>query len=293
MEPFHFSSVARHRRFNDSNRVGKTRGWICDETRPCKLPRKIVTWLQKQPCHSLGDDGNGLLTGSFSLRRYFLIQPRRYPGKIDRRGRDSRMMTRALHASIVTWTECECVSFFFFCGGEHKNIYTPAENAFIRDTREIFMGRESGENRDRHGWQLLNNITRVQLVSSWRRRKERKRKRKGSLNFFLSSFLIRPREMTIFAKTFEMLWWNTRRRKDAWVFFWIFLFFSFWFKRKLNGSICKNFKKEETRVYLRDLTNSLRNLLLLLLSKYTYRQCNDNKRNDLFKNDRRNKFDNS
>lgn len=67
------------------------------------------------------------------------------------------------------------------------------------------MGRESGENRDRHGWQLLNNITRVQLVSSWRRRKERKRKRKGSLNFFLSSFLIRPREMTIFAKTFEML----------------------------------------------------------------------------------------
>lgn len=94
--------------------------------------------------------------------------------------------------------------FFFFCGGEHKNIYTPAENAFIRDTREIFMGRESG-NRDRHGWQLLNNITRVQLVSSWRRRKERKRKRKGSLNFFLSSFLIRPREMTIFAKTFEML----------------------------------------------------------------------------------------
>lgn len=66
------------------------------------------------------------------------------------------------------------------------------------------MGRESG-NRDRHGWQLLNNITRVQLVSSWRRRKERKRKRKGSLNFFLSSFLIRPREMTIFAKTFEML----------------------------------------------------------------------------------------
>lgn len=111
MEPFHFSSVARHRRFNDSNRVGRT-PWICDETRPCKLPRKIVTWLQKQPCHSLGDDGNGLLTGSFSLRRYFLIQPRRYPGKIDRRGRDSRM-TRVLHASIMTWTECECVSFFF------------------------------------------------------------------------------------------------------------------------------------------------------------------------------------
>lgn len=66
--------------------------------------------------------------------------------------------------------------FFFFCGGEHKNIYTPAENAFIRDTREIFMGRESGENRDRHGWQLLNNITRVQLEEEEGKEEEEKRK---------------------------------------------------------------------------------------------------------------------
>lgn len=155
-----FSSVARHRRFNDSNRVEKTRGWICDETRPCKLPRKIVTWLQKQPCHSVGDDGNGLLTGSFSLRRYFLIQPRRYPGKIDRRGRDSRM-TRALHASIVTWTECECVSFFFFAEESTRIFIHPRKTRLFGTRGKYSWGERVGIEIDTVGncWIILHECS--------------------------------------------------------------------------------------------------------------------------------------
>lgn len=138
-----FSSVARHRRFNDSNRVGKTRGWICDETRPCKLPRKIVTWLQKQPCHSLGDDGNGLLTGSFSLRRYFLIQPIRE----DIRERSIvEEEIRGWHARYtrVSWRERNVSAFLFFFlrRRAQEYLYTRGKRVYSGHAGNIHGARE-------------------------------------------------------------------------------------------------------------------------------------------------------
>lgn len=87
---------------------------------------------------------------------------------------------------------------------EEEYLYT---NAFIWDTREIFMGRErsvrGSGNRDRHGWQLLNNI----YECSWCRvggEKEEEEEKKFKRDFFLSPFSIRPREMAILARTFEV-----------------------------------------------------------------------------------------
>lgn len=141
-----------------------------------------------------------------------------------------------------TWTECECV----FCGGARKNIYTRAENAFIWDTREIFMGRggrfagvEIEIDTVGNCWIIYTSAVGVES--------EERKKRRNSLNaiFFLFR-LFRPREMTIFEKTFEMVvWWKIRRRKDAWVFFFFFfLIISFWFE-KIFETRFNDFKKEK------------------------------------------------
>lgn len=90
----------------------------------------------------------------------YTTDSRRYPGKIDRRGRDSRM-TRALHASIVTWTECECVSFFFFAEESTRIFIHPRKTRLFGTRGKYSWGERVGIEIDTVGncWIILHECS--------------------------------------------------------------------------------------------------------------------------------------